>query len=47
MARLAAHPHEIVPGFGKDGRHTHLGLRLSAVLRGKGNEAVALFAPCF
>jgi para-aminobenzoate synthetase component 1 len=37
----AAHPDAILLESGKDGRYTYLGLRPSAVLRGKGNEAVA------
>jgi para-aminobenzoate synthetase component 1 len=39
-AWAAAHPHAIVLESGKDGRYTYLGLRPSAVLRGKGYEAV-------
>jgi para-aminobenzoate synthetase component 1 len=37
----AAHPYAILLESGKDGRYTYLGLRPSAVLRGKGNEAAA------
>jgi len=40
-AWAAAHPHAILLESGKDGRYTYLGLRPSAVLRGKGSEAVA------
>jgi len=40
-AWAAAYPHAIVLESGKDGRYTYLGLRPSAVLRGKGSEAVA------
>jgi len=41
-AWTAAHPHAIILESGKDGRYTYLGLRPSAVLRGKGSEAEAL-----
>lgn len=41
-AWAAAHPHAIVLESGKDGRYTYLGLRPSAVLRGKGSEAEAM-----
>ena len=40
-AWAASHPHAIVLESGKDGRYTYLGLRPSAVLRGKGSDAVA------
>ena len=40
-AWAAAHPHAIVLESGKDGRYTYLGLRPSAVLRGKGSGAEA------
>lgn len=38
----AAHPYAVLLESGKDGRYTYLGLRPSAVLRGKGNEALEL-----
>ncbi|OUM95513.1 MAG: anthranilate synthase [Thermobacillus sp. ZCTH02-B1] len=40
-AWAAADPHAILLESGKDGRYTYLGLRPSAVLRGKGCEAAA------
>jgi len=45
-AWAAAHPHAIVLESGKDGRYTYLGLRPSAVLRGKGSEAAAWETAC-
>ena len=41
-AWAAAYPHAIILESGKAGRYTYLGLRPSAVLRGKGNEAEVL-----